>query len=157
MKYADLFVKFSGRHGRSIGACGAAEHPKPGDLEQLRPPGGLPDISLGKALYVGQQAVEDVSPPRLRVGAEDKPAEQGGVQEQGRSERGGVRAVQSVQAVSQWNQEQEIVSGDFVTPYPGAYILLIFLPEQQSIRVGSLGEINFLLGWYAYVGSAMGD
>lgn len=39
---------------------------------------------------------------------------------------------------------------------PGAYILLIFLPEQQSIRVGSLGEIDFLPGWYAYVGSAMG-
>ena len=64
--------------------------------------------------------------------------------------------MQSVQAVSQWNQEQEIVSGDFVTPYPGTYILLIFLPEQQSIRVGSLGEIDFLPGWYAYVGSAMG-
>lgn len=61
-----------------------------------------------------------------------------------------------MQTISQWKQEQEIVSGDFVTPYPGAYILLIFLPEQQNIRVGFLGEIGFLPGWYAYVGSAMG-
>jgi hypothetical protein len=43
----------------------------------------------------------------------------------------------------------------FITPEPGAYILLIFLPEQQSTRVGSLGEIDFVPGWSAYVGSAM--
>ncbi|MGB9825988.1 MAG: GIY-YIG nuclease family protein, partial [Desulfofundulus sp.] len=38
---------------------------------------------------------------------------------------------------------------------PGTYILLIFLPEQKTLRVGSLGEIHFMPGWYAYVGSAM--
>lgn len=43
-----------------------------------------------------------------------------------------------------------------VTSNPGAYILLIFLPEKKIIKVGSLGEILFMPGWYAYVGSAMG-
>jgi len=46
--------------------------------------------------------------------------------------------------------------GGRLVDYPGAYILLIFLPERQSIRVGCLGKISFLPGWYAYVGSAMG-
>lgn len=42
-----------------------------------------------------------------------------------------------------------------ITSNPGAYILLIFLPEQKIIKVGSLGEVCFMSGWYAYVGSAM--
>lgn len=37
--------------------------------------------------------------------------QQGGVQEQGRSDRGGVRAVQSVQTVIPWSQKWEIVPG----------------------------------------------
>jgi len=43
-----------------------------------------------------------------------------------------------------------------VTSNPGVYILLVFLPGQQSVRVGSLGVIDFLPGWYAYMGSACG-
>ncbi|MEW6425602.1 MAG: GIY-YIG nuclease family protein [Bacillota bacterium] len=39
---------------------------------------------------------------------------------------------------------------------PGAYILFIFLGQKQNIRAGALGNITFLPGWYAYVGSAMG-
>ena len=38
----------------------------------------------------------------------------------------------------------------------GSYILLIELPEQQSILVGKLNSITFPKGFYAYVGSAMG-
>ena len=38
----------------------------------------------------------------------------------------------------------------------GSYVLLINLPFAQTIRVGSLGEIHFPTGHYAYVGSAMG-
>ncbi len=37
----------------------------------------------------------------------------------------------------------------------GSYILLIGLPEEQIITVGSLKSIHFLQGCYAYVGSAM--
>ena len=38
----------------------------------------------------------------------------------------------------------------------GSYILLIQLPEAQTIAVGSLQNIHFHSGGYAYVGSAMG-
>ena len=38
----------------------------------------------------------------------------------------------------------------------GSYILLIQLPEEQTITIGSLKAIYFLGGYYAYVGSAMG-
>jgi len=38
----------------------------------------------------------------------------------------------------------------------GSYVLLIALPEQQTISVGSLKAICFPGGCYAYVGSAMG-
>jgi Uri superfamily endonuclease len=38
----------------------------------------------------------------------------------------------------------------------GSYILLIELPEEQGITVGSLKSIHFLQGYYAYVGSALG-
>ncbi len=38
----------------------------------------------------------------------------------------------------------------------GIYLLLIKLPEQQNLVVGSLGVIHFAAGYYAYVGSAMG-
>lgn len=38
----------------------------------------------------------------------------------------------------------------------GSYILLIQLPEEQTITVGSLKAISFPGGYYAYVGSAMG-
>jgi len=37
----------------------------------------------------------------------------------------------------------------------GSYILLIKLPTEQSIRIGSLNAVRFPLGYYAYVGSAM--
>ncbi len=38
----------------------------------------------------------------------------------------------------------------------GSYVLLIELPEEQTITIGSLKVIYFLRGYYAYVGSAMG-
>ena len=38
----------------------------------------------------------------------------------------------------------------------GSYILLAHLPEEQTIQIGSLLDIYFTSGYYAYVGSAMG-
>ena len=38
----------------------------------------------------------------------------------------------------------------------GSYILLIKLPEEQTIKTGSRRNIRFPGGGYAYVGSAMG-
>ena len=38
----------------------------------------------------------------------------------------------------------------------GSYILLIQLPEEQTITIGSLKALHFPGGYYAYVGSAMG-
>ncbi len=38
----------------------------------------------------------------------------------------------------------------------GSYVLLIKLPEEQTIAIGSRQARHFLGGYYAYVGSAMG-
>lgn len=38
----------------------------------------------------------------------------------------------------------------------GSYVLLIKLPTEVDIKIGSLGYIHFSRGWYAYIGSAMG-
>ena len=38
----------------------------------------------------------------------------------------------------------------------GSYVLLIELPEEQTITIGSLQKIYFPGGYYAYVGSALG-
>ena len=38
----------------------------------------------------------------------------------------------------------------------GSYVLLTKLPEEQTIRIGSLNAVEFPRGYYAYVGSAMG-
>lgn len=38
----------------------------------------------------------------------------------------------------------------------GTYILIIFIPEDIKILVGSLGTVAFKKGYYFYVGSAMG-
>jgi len=38
----------------------------------------------------------------------------------------------------------------------GSYVLLIELPEEQTITTGSLKAVYFPGGYYAYVGSAMG-
>ncbi|HDN51416.1 MAG TPA: GIY-YIG nuclease family protein [Thermoplasmatales archaeon] len=37
----------------------------------------------------------------------------------------------------------------------GSYVLLLHMPENRHICIGSLGEIYFAAGYYAYVGSAM--
>ena len=37
----------------------------------------------------------------------------------------------------------------------GSYVLLIQLPEEQIIKIGSLNAVKFPSGYYAYVGSAM--
>ncbi len=39
----------------------------------------------------------------------------------------------------------------------GSYILLIFLPKEVRIQIGSLGLLTFPNGYYLYVGSAMGS
>jgi Uri superfamily endonuclease len=38
----------------------------------------------------------------------------------------------------------------------GSYVLLIELPEEQTITIGSLKAVHFHPGYYAYVGSALG-
>ena len=38
----------------------------------------------------------------------------------------------------------------------GSYVLLIKLPTEVAINIGSLGYVHFSRGWYAYIGSAMG-
>ena len=38
----------------------------------------------------------------------------------------------------------------------GSYILLIRLPEAQTMTIGSLSEVYFPHGYYAYAGSALG-
>ena len=38
----------------------------------------------------------------------------------------------------------------------GSYVLLIELPEEQTIAIGGLRNVHFPRGCYAYVGSAMG-
>lgn len=38
----------------------------------------------------------------------------------------------------------------------GTYVLLLYLPEDTTLRVGQLGEFDFPAGWYTYVGSAFG-
>ncbi|MFH1650760.1 MAG: GIY-YIG nuclease family protein [Chloroflexota bacterium] len=37
----------------------------------------------------------------------------------------------------------------------GSYVLLLHLPEAQTLQIGRLGELYFRDGYYAYVGSAM--
>ncbi len=37
----------------------------------------------------------------------------------------------------------------------GAYILILYNPEKQQIKVGKLGKIDFYKGYYFYVGSGM--
>ena len=44
---------------------------------------------------------------------------------------------------------------EIVYSVKGSYILLIELPEEKTITVGSLKDIYFPGGYYAYVGSAM--
>ena len=41
------------------------------------------------------------------------------------------------------------------TPMTGAYILILFNPRKQLIKVGKLGKIDFLKGYYFYIGSGM--
>jgi len=39
----------------------------------------------------------------------------------------------------------------------GTYIIVINLLENSKIKIGSLGEIDFVKGYYLYIGSAMGN
>ncbi len=39
----------------------------------------------------------------------------------------------------------------------GSYILLIKIKNQQLIKIGKLGIIEFLPGYYAYIGSALNN
>lgn len=38
----------------------------------------------------------------------------------------------------------------------GSYIIVMHLPENINVRVGALGELDFVKGYYLYIGSAMG-
>ena len=46
--------------------------------------------------------------------------------------------------------------GGFINQGKGSYILLIELPDEQTITIGRQKVIHFLGDYYAYVGSAMG-
>lgn len=37
----------------------------------------------------------------------------------------------------------------------GAYVLLVYLDEEKTVRVGALGGIRFPRGYYTYTGSSM--
>jgi len=39
----------------------------------------------------------------------------------------------------------------------GTYIIAIYVLENSIIKIGALGEIEFLKGYYLYIGSAMGN
>ena len=39
----------------------------------------------------------------------------------------------------------------------GTYIIVIYVLENSVIKIGALGEIEFLKGYYWYIGSAMGN
>ena len=39
----------------------------------------------------------------------------------------------------------------------GTYIIAIYVLENSVIKIGALGEIEFLKGYYLYIGSAMGN
>lgn len=48
-------------------------------------------------------------------------------------------------------------TGSFSIPSsPGCYVLVLFLPQTQSVRVGRLGALTLKGGYYLYVGSAFG-
>jgi Uri superfamily endonuclease len=38
----------------------------------------------------------------------------------------------------------------------GTYVLLLFLPDNISMEIGKLGDVDLPAGWYTYVGSAFG-
>ncbi len=48
-----------------------------------------------------------------------------------------------------------IILDDRNLPEKGGYVLLLRLEKGQDIRIGRLGTIRFITGYYAYVGSAM--
>ena len=39
----------------------------------------------------------------------------------------------------------------------GTYIIVIYLQENSKIEIGSLGKLDFIKGYYLYIGSAMGN
>ena len=53
------------------------------------------------------------------------------------------------------SEESSVITKDSST-MKGSYILLIRLPEEQTIRIDSRQNMYFSGGYYAYVGSAMG-
>jgi Uri superfamily endonuclease len=38
----------------------------------------------------------------------------------------------------------------------GNYVLLLYLPTDETLTIGKLGTFDFPAGWYTYVGSAFG-
>ena len=47
------------------------------------------------------------------------------------------------------------LKGCFIDQSKGSYVLLVRLPEEQTITIGKLQDVYFRRGYYAYVGSAM--
>ena len=43
-----------------------------------------------------------------------------------------------------------------MTVETGQYVLLLYLPANQTLAIGKLGVFDFPAGWYTYVGSAFG-
>lgn len=49
--------------------------------------------------------------------------------------------------------EREVLD---ILPNRGIYTLIIFLAKDKTLKVGKLGKIKLLRGYYAYTGSALG-
>jgi len=58
--------------------------------------------------------------------------------------------------VTRVNSSTTPVKSAFSNTGKGSYVLIIELPEEQTITIGSLRDVHFHPGYYAYVGSAMG-
>lgn len=48
----------------------------------------------------------------------------------------------------------DLSHGDLAGKNSGNYLILLHIPEEQALVVGSLGTITFAPGWYVYAGSA---
>ena len=54
------------------------------------------------------------------------------------------------------NDTTTLSKNDLSIEGKGSYVLLIEVPDEQTIAIGSLQAVHFYRGCYAYIGSAMG-
>lgn len=52
---------------------------------------------------------------------------------------------------------QDLSINDLAPSEPGSYVLIMHLAQSATITVGKLGTFEFVAGWYAYAGSALGQ